>query len=168
MATGAGRISFLIDSPLRDLAHAMRELDGNVKKQIGAHTKAAAQPIWEDELRDRPVTRLQARLLADTGKVGVTAQNVFLRAGHVGKLSSGTPVQLLARAGEFGSNPSRQIGSKSRRGKPYTRTLGATFGAQARGGNVVHPAARDSIPRFAALWVQTAIRCIHESLEEVT
>lgn len=168
MATGAGRISFLIDSPLRDLAHAMRELEPDVKKQIGAHTKAAAQPIWEDELRDRPVTRLQTRALADTAKVGVTAQNVFLRAGHVGKLSSGTPVQLISRAAEFGSNPGRPVQSKSSRGKQYERKLGGAFGTQARGGNVVHPAARESIPRFASLWVQTAIRCIHELLEKVT
>ena len=168
MSTGAGRISLLIDSPLRDLAHAMRGLDGEIKSQIGTHTKNAAQPIWEDETRGRAVSRLQVRALADTARVGVQARNVFLRSGAVGLLSSGTPAAAVSRAAEFGAKPEQLVKVNARGKKPYGRKLGAAFGAPVRGGNVVYPAARDSIPRFASLWVQTAMRCIHESIEEVT
>ncbi len=168
MASGAGRISLLIDSPLRDLAHAMRGLDAEVKKQIGAQTKAEALPIWLDETKGRAVTRLQVRALVDTSRVGVTAQNVFLRAGAVGKLSTGTPAAVLARAAEFGSPPDRPVKTRSRAGTAYTRRMGTAFGARSKGGNVVYPAARDAIPRFASLWVQTALRCIHETVEEVS
>lgn len=168
MVSGAGRISLLIDSPLRDLAHAMQGLDTEVRSQIGTHTKNTAQPIWADETKARAATRLQVRALGDTARVGVTVQNVFLRAGAVGQLSSGTPAAVLARAVEFGSPPGRPVSTRSRAGTAYKRRMGTAFGPRVKGGNIVYPAARDAIPRFASLWVQTAIRCIHESIEEVT
>ena len=163
-----GRISLLLDSPLRDLAIAYRAVPAEVKKQINAHTKSAAEPIWKQETAERGTTRIQQRVLVDSARVGVTNRNVFLRSGAVGKLSSGVAVDRLATAAEFGRPDAAPIKSKSGKGTPYERKTGSLFGPRTRKGNVVHPAASDSIPRFASLWIQTAIRTLHEAGEEVS
>lgn len=168
MARGTGSISLLIDSPLRDLALAMRAVPTDIKKEIGSQTKKAAKPIWFEETRGRAQTRVQQRVLVNSSDVSVTARNVTLKAGGKGRLSSGTPVERLARAAEFGMNASKPITQKSKKGKQYTRTAGSTFGPNRRGGYVAYPAAREAIPRLASLWVQTARRTIHERIEEVT
>lgn len=163
-----GRISLLIDSPLRDLALALRETPREVKTQISRHTKAEARPIWQGETRERGVTRLQQRALVSSADVSVTARNVTLMAGGKGKLRSGTPVASVARAAEFGMNPTKKITSRSKNGKAYTRRAGNAFGTNRRTGNVVHPAASGAVPRLVSLWVQTAYRTIHEAIEKGT
>lgn len=163
-----GRISLLLDSPLRDLAIAYRAVPAETRKQINAHTKSAAEPIWKQETAERGTTRIQQRVLVDSARVGVTNRNVFLRSGAVGKLRDGTPVSLLATAAEFGRPDAAPIKSKSKKGTPYERSTGNVFGPRTRKGNVVHPAASDSIPRFASLLIQTAIRTLHEAGEEVS
>jgi hypothetical protein len=162
----AGSISLLVDSPLRDLAFTMREVPGELKKNISRSTKAEAQPIWFEETRDRAGTKLQQRVLVDSARVGVTARNVFLRSGAVGTLSSGTPVSLLAGPAEFGMNAATRIAQKSRKGKSYTRRAGDAFGVNKRQGNVVYLAASATLPRFASLWIQTAHRCLYEAEEK--
>lgn len=162
-----GRISLLVDSPLRTLAHAMRGLDSEVRAQIGKHTKPVAEPVWKEVTRAQVHDRLQARVLADTARVGVTTQNVMLRSGGVGKLSSGTPASVLARATEFGADPNKMINSRTKAGKAYTRRRGRQFNLPSSRGYVVYPAAREIIPRIASLWFSTAVRTIHETIEGV-
>ena|SRR5690606_28247494 len=154
-----GRISLLIDSPLRDLAMLYRTVPAETRKQINRATKADAQPIWKTETAERATTRIQSRTLVDTAKVGVTSRNVFLRSGG-GKLAE------LQSAAEFGRPAAAPIKSHSKKGTAYTRTTGDLFGARDRHGKVVFPAARASIARFASLWIQTAIRSLHEAGEK--
>lgn len=161
----SGRISLLVDSPLRDMLVAVRGVPAEVRSRIQQHTQAEALPIWSDELRGRGATRLQQRALVDSARVGVTARNVMLRSGSVGRLSSGTPVGLVSQAAEWGANENKQIQQRSRAGNVYTRRLGNAFGAPARRGNVVRPAARDSIPRFGALWFAICVRTVLDALE---
>lgn len=166
MAGRSGRISLLLDSPLRDMLIAVRSVPAEVRKQINAATKTAAEPIWFEEVRGRAGTRLQQRALVNSARVGVQSRNVFLRSGTVGRLSSGTPVSALSAAAEFGANPNKEIQQRSRKGRVYTRRLGLAFLSPTRGGKVVYPAARDSIPRFASLWIQTTVRTLMEALEK--
>lgn len=161
-----GSISLLVDSPLRDLASTMREVPADVRKNIASQTKKNADPIWNQELRERAASRIQQRALVNSGRVGVTARNVFLRSGAVGKLSSGTPVSAVARAAEWGLGAEKRIDTRSRKGTPYQRRAGNVFPANRRGGYVVHPAAADAIPRFASLWIQTARRSLYEAEEK--
>lgn len=155
-----GRISLLVDSPLRDLAIVYRAVPADARKHINRLTKAEAQPIWRGETTERAVTRIQIRALVDTAKVGVTNRNVFLRSG-------GGKYAALQSAAEFGRNPAAPVKSKSKLKKPYTRTTGGLFGEREQRGKVVYPAARDSISRFASLWIQTTIRALHEAGEKV-
>lgn len=155
-----GRISLLVDSPLRDLAFAYRAIPAELRKQTNQATKKDAQPIWKAEVTQRGVTRIQQRVLVDTAKVGVTNRNVFLRSGG-GKLNA------LLTAAEFGRPAAAPIKSHSKKGKAYTRTTGTLFGERDRRGKVVHPAAWASISRLASLWIQTTIRTLHEAGEKV-
>ena len=99
-------------------------------------------------------------------KVGVTAQNLTLRAG-IGPLSRTVSLTEVAKAIEFGNNPHVKEQAVSKRGKVFTRRRGNRFGPPAKTGHVAYPAARDAIPRIASLWVQTAVRTIHEQIEKV-
>ena len=162
-----GRISLLVDSPLRDLALAYKKVPTELRKQINKQTKSEAEPIWKQETAQQALSRIQHKVLVDSARVGVTNRNVFLRSGAVGKLRDGTPVERLATAAEFGRPSAAPIKSKSKTGKAYTRTTGPLFGPRNRKGNVVYPAARESIPRFASLWIQTTLRTLHEAGESV-
>ncbi|UUE19890.1 hypothetical protein [Microbacterium sp. J1-1] len=160
-----GRISLLIDSPLRDLLVALRAVPAEARKHVTAHTRKSAEPIWIEETRDRAATRLQQRALVNTARVGVATRNIYLRSGAVGQLSSGTPASVVAFPAEFGANPEKQIEQRSRKGKPYKRRLGNTFGSPRRGGNVVYPAARESIPRIASVAIQSAYRALLDAFD---
>lgn len=161
----SGRISLLIDSPLRDLLIALRAVPAEARKHVTAHTRANAEPIWTEETRDRAATRLQQRALVNTARVGVATRNIYLRSGGVGKLSSGTPASVVAFGAEFGANPDKQITQRSRKGKPYKRRLGNVFGAPRRGGNVVYPAAREATPRIASVAIQSAYRALLDAFD---
>lgn len=162
----SGRISLLVDSPLRTVIAAMSGLDAEVRKQIQNATKAAGLPIWQESTRAQASTRMQVRL-ADSARVGVTARNVVLRAGAVGTLSSGAPLSRIAKAIEFGAHPDTPIKTRSRTGTPYTRRLGRGFRLPRSRGYVAHPAAAESaIRRLASLLVQTTVRTVHEQIEK--
>lgn len=161
------RISVLIPgSPLGVLAHAMQGLEPAVKREIGARTKGPAADMWRDELGQHVETRLQGAV-ARSGAVGVTQQNVTLRAGGAGALSSGTPVSVITKATEFGMRSTRLVDTTSRKGKAYKRRGGTAFGPPRRKGNTVYPAAREVIARIASFWVQTAHRTIREFVERL-
>lgn len=164
MIRGTGSISLLIDSPLRDLALALRTVGPEVRAQINAATKAAAEPIWTDEVKGRALTRLKQRALVDTARVGVTSRNVLLRSG--GLTYPGRSGDRITKAAEFGGGEAKVITSRTKKGKTYTRRLGPAFGPPYRRGSVVYPAASRSIPRFASLWAQTGRRTIHEAIEK--
>ena len=158
------RISLLIDSPLATLQQAMRGLDSAVKRQIGAQTKRVALPVWQEETRFRGDTRQRTRL-AQSAAVGVTATNVTLKAG-IGPLSRTASLTELAKAIEFGNNPYVKEQAVSKRGKVFTRRRGNRFGPPAKKGNVAYPAVEAATPRIIALWIQTAVRTIHEEIEK--
>lgn len=162
----SGRISVLVSKDLQTLLSAVQELPKEVAAQVRKFTKADAEPIWQESVRGHVVTRLQTRALSDTARVAVSDSNVMLKSGGIGKLSSGLPISTIAQGVEFGANPAKQIQQRSRKGKTYTRRRGNVFGLPRSRGYVVYPAARDSIPRLASLWVQTTVRTIHETFEK--
>lgn len=161
----SGRISLLVDSPLRDVLVALRAVPAEARKNVTAYTRKNAEPIWFEETRDRAGTKLQQKSLVNTARVGVATRNIYLRSGGVGKLSSGTAIPTVAFGAEFGGNPEKVITQKSRKGKPYKRRMGNVFGAPRRGGNVVYPAARESIPRIASVAIQSAYRALLDAFD---
>lgn len=164
---GVGRISLLIDSPLRTVNLAYRGMEPEMRKQITSRLKPVATSAWQEETRGHALTRLQSRVLAGTARAGVSGLSVSLNSGGGGKLSSGTPTGLLSRAVAFGAGPGKLQTVRSRKGKTFKRRMGNRFPrATAQGGWVVYPSARVAIPRVSGLVVQTAIRTAHEVAEK--
>lgn len=164
----AGRISLLVSHDMRVLVEAVRGMDADVRKQIRTHTRQQAAPLWKSEIAQHTGTRLQNRVLVDSARVSVTDQNVMIKSAQVGKLSSGVPVSKLAGPAEFGGFEGKQIKQRSGRGpnNTYTRRMGNAFGHPIRKGKVFFPAAHESIPRVASLWLQTAYRTVAETFEK--
>lgn len=162
---GTGRISLLVDSPLRDMLIALRGVPAEARAQVTKQTRAAAEPIWFEEIRGRAETRLQQRTLVDSSRVGVATRNIYLRSGAVGRLSSGTDVSRIANPGEFGANPGKQISQRAKGGKVYTRKLGNAFGPPRRGGYAFYPAVKDAIPRVTSVAIQTCRRALFDALD---
>lgn len=160
-----GRISLLIDSPLRRMLLSLRTVPAEARKQAQKYANAAAIPIWKEETRDRAGTRLEQRVLVDSARVGVTARNITLRSGGVGKLSSGTPASVVAIAAEYGMGQGKEIATTSRKGTPYKRRAGAAFRAPKRGGYVFNPAVRDAVPRIASVIIQSVRRSLFDALD---
>lgn len=141
-------------------------MDREVAAQIRKHTKPVAAPVWQEAVRGNVTDRLQTRVLSDTATVSVSDANVMLRSGGTGKMSSGIQKSVLVSGTEFGADPNKMIASKTKGGKPYQRRRGQQFKLPRSRGYVVFPAAREVIPRIASLWVQTAVRTVHEVFEK--
>lgn len=157
-------ISLLVDRGLLAFVQAARSIDRETGAELRKQTRKNAEPIWRESVTERLQTRIQARVLGDSARVAVTNTNVLMKSGGVGK-TRGTPNGLLASGAEFGADPKKKIKQRSSRGNSYTRTRGRTFLLPRRKGYVVFPAAGDATARIAALWVQTYVRTMAETLE---
>jgi hypothetical protein len=163
---GIGRISLLVSKDLQRVATVAMNLDREVASRLRRHTRMEAEPILRDEMTGRISSRLQARALLDTARVSVSDTNVMLKTATVGKMSSGVKASVVAPMAEFGVTPTKQIRQRSRKGKQYTRRIGAVAGPPRRKGYVFFPAVREVIPRIASLWMQTAYRTLAETFEK--
>lgn len=161
----SGRISVLITRELQILLQAMKEIPRELAKAVRVHTQREAAPIWQESVRGHVTDRMQTRILSDTARVAVTDSNVLLKSGAVGTMANGTPKSLLAAGTEFGADPNFTRSVTNAQGTTFTRHTKRQFRRPRSGGHVVYPAARDSVPRLASLWVQTAIRSVMETIE---
>jgi hypothetical protein len=161
----SGRISVLVSKELQTLLSAVRELPASVNKQIRIHTKPVVEPVWQEAVRGHVVDRLQTRVLFDTARVAVADTQITLKAGGVGQLRRGVPNATLAKGVEFGADREFVRTVTNRRGTRFERHTKRQFHLPRSRGYVVYPAARTVIPRLVSLWVQTAVRTIHELIE---
>lgn len=163
------RITVFGSKELQSVILALRPLDRDTKREIRKHTKTMATPEWEQALNENASTRLEHRVLAQTGRVRVSDQNVMLTSATVGRaLSGGLQPKRDAAAVEFGADDERvTYEATSRTGRRFkvTRNTRAQLRPRKRTGYVVYQAAADIIPRIASLWIQTAARTIYDKLE---
>lgn len=162
----SGRISLLVSKDLQALVQAALSLPGEVSKQLRAQTRRVVEPAFQEEMRSRVGTRIEARVLLDTARVSVRDDNVILRTATIGKVN-GTPASVLAGPAEFGMNPGALIQTTSRKGKAYKRRIGPVFRRHVKQGHVFFPAVQAFIPRAGALWFQTTYRTVAETFEKV-
>lgn len=133
-------------------------------------TKNMAAEAWAQALRENASTPLEHAVLAKTGRVRVSDQNVTLTSATVGRaLPGGLQPKRDAAAVEFGA-ADRVVPyeATSRRGNRYrvnNRNTRAQLRGRKRNGYVVYPSAADIIPRVAALWTQTVARTLYDILE---
>jgi hypothetical protein len=148
------------------LRRASKAYQSEVRKQ----TRTALLPEWQKGLNERAESRVEHRVLASTGRVKMSNQNVRLSSATVGrKLSGGLDPKTMSAAVEFGADRNKKVtySARSRKGKTYqvTRRTRSQFRSPQRGGYVVYPTAKALIPRFASLWVQTVVRTFHDGIE---
>ena len=164
------RISILHSEKLQAVVLAIRGFDRELQGQIRRATKQIGQPDWQSALHAQASTTMETRVLAATGRMTVSNQNVTLKSAAIGRpLSGGASPSLLARGVEHGAIPRVEtITQRSRKGNRYTarRRVNAWARPVNRSGYVFYPAAARMIPRFAALWAQTTVRTIHEAFEK--
>lgn len=164
------RISVYSSRELQGLIARLKTTDRETRKQIRQATKAAAGPIWTSALSEQLSTRLEARVLAKTGRVKVSDQNVTLTAASIGRsLPGGLSPKTDYHVVEFGADRDEWVTyeARSSKGRPFSvkRRTRRQLRPRKRTGYVVYPAAADAIPRLASLWVQTAVRTLHEIVE---
>lgn len=161
------RVSVFRSPALQGTILALKGMDKELAKQIRQHLKSVTVAEWKTDLAQHSITRMENRVLVDSGKVAVSNENITLKAGGTAKrLRGGAKVRDLTQGTEFGSNPDRQVRGTSRKGAAYKRRLGPTFRPPNKKGYVFYPAAADAIPRIAALFVQTTVRTFHELVEK--
>lgn len=163
------RITVFGSKELQAVILALKTLDRDTKTEIRKHTKDMAGQEWGAALKENASTKLEHRVLANTGRVRVSDQNVTLTSATVGRaLKGGLQPKRDAAAVEFGADAEMvRYTATSRTGRRYDvkRNTRAQLRPRNRKGYVVYPAAADIIPRIASLWIQTASRTIFDKLE---
>ena len=161
------------DRQLTSLVQSMTFLDKEVTRLVRWQSRLVIDDEWRKGVRERAKSPLQHRMLADTARVVVSDRNVGLRSGATRGSLKGFPANsnMNAQRVEFGGNPDKKTTyqRKPKRGNTHsvTRRTAGQLGLRYRNGNAVFPAAENLIPRIRKLWIQTAVRTIHDSLEEV-
>ncbi|MET4053586.1 hypothetical protein ABID81_002964 [Frigoribacterium sp. PvP054] len=154
-----------LQATVLSLRQASKEMQSNVRK----YTREQLLPEWQKGLAERAETRLEHRVLVDTGRVKMSNQNVRLSSATVGrKLRGGLNPKTQAYAVEFGGDRSEYRGYESRRGGTnftVRRRTQAQLRPRRRNGYVVYPTAKALVPRFASLWVQTVVRSFYDAIE---
>lgn len=163
------RISVYSSAELRAILSAARYIDRDTRAAIRKGTREHGRQVWQQELAQAADSRLEHRVLVQTGRVKASDRNITLTSATVGrKLRGGLLPSRDFGPVEFGADDERVTYSRrSPAGRDHrvTRNTRAQFKSRNPKGNVVYPAASRAIPRLASLWVQTAVRAIHEAFE---
>jgi hypothetical protein len=169
MALKGSSISVFESKELQATILALRGMDKELSAQIRKATKSVTQTEWQRALSSHASSSLDQAVLVKSGRVAASNKNISLKSGTLGtKLSGGAKTFELTGGVEFGAHPDKRIRSRSSKGKAYTRRLGSVFKPYKATGYVAYPAAAETIPRIAALWVQTVVRTFHEAIEKGT
>jgi hypothetical protein len=162
------KISAYSNAELQGLILGMNGLDRSLRAQLRKQSRTVIAPEWKAAVAARASTKLENRALVATATATVTDTNVYLNSGGKGKLAARFP--NVSRAAEFGADRDfRNSYSSNRKGKSYRINKRATqrqLPKFAKTGHVVYPSAANIIPRIAALWVQTTVRELHETIEK--
>lgn len=164
------RVSAYSSRELLTVLRGLRNLDRETKKHLRRSLKQVAEQAWKQTLAQNASTRLEHRVLVDSGRVRVSDQNVRLTSASLSRsLSGGLKPSVNFGPVEFGATPRPGATERatSRRGKSFDRKRDPSrpFKRPNRKGYVVYPAAASVIPRILAMYVQTFVRAIHEALE---
>lgn len=155
-----------LQAAILGLRRAEKEIQADVRK----YTRQLLLPEWQKGLAERAESRLEHRVLVETGRIKMSNQNVRMSSATVGrKLSGGLNPKTQSAAVEFGADRSKitTYEARSRKGTVFkvTRHTSAQLRPRRRGGYVVYPTAKAMVPRFASLWVQTVVRRFRDALE---
>lgn len=152
------RIPVTANRDLTAMVRGLKFIETEWLKVWTREARADVEPLWRDELEKSRPNRLQRAVLVRTSRVSVSRRAIQLKAGAVGRLSSGDKPARIARAVEFGQEQGLRT-TYIRRDKPVpapaqhrvTRRTAHPVGPRAANGKVVWPALERFVPRAAAV-----------------
>lgn len=148
---------------------ALRQMDRTLRKQIYKYSRQAIAPDWKESIASASTTDLERQVLLRGARADVSADKVTLvAASSTRKLRGGASPAEIGHAVEFGAVWRRaEITASSSKGKRYgyTRTVNKQFKPRRARGHVAYPIAMQNVARYASLWVQIAVRVMHEAAE---
>ena len=159
------------DARLDAVVFGLKLVGRDVRNQINRTTRAELKPIWQQEMA-KQLGGKHKFTVAMLGKGLVQGGNPpVLRAATSRRPLSGGLVPdrdyFLAEFGGRSTLFSRyQRRSKSGARHDVSRRTMLGLPPTIRRGRVAYPAAAETAPRMASLWVQTFVRAVYEAVEE--
>ncbi|WP_144719241.1 hypothetical protein [Agrococcus jejuensis] len=169
-----GRIDVEGSRLLQAAILSLRVAPTEVRKQVRQVSKRALEPEFTKQIAERAAMsnqpRLSSAVLVRGARIQVSDQNVRMRtAASTRALKGGLVPNAYGKAIEFGANAGKvsTYTRRSPKGKPHQvkRHTTRQWPRVRRQGWAFYPTVENLLPRFAALWTQTAIRTVHEALE---
>lgn len=161
------------DARLDAAIFGLKLVERETRNRINRETRAVLKPIWQQEL-DKQMAGTRAftsRLLAGRRVAGGNPPVLYAATSRrgVGKSKRLKPNEdgYLAEFGGYSTRYSRYRRT-SPNGTRHTVERRTMLGLPPRinKGRVVYPAAAETAPRVASLWVQTFVRSVYEAVEE--
>lgn len=147
---------------------ALKQMGATLRRAIYRASRENIVPEFRQELYADANTHLEERVLAQNARADVTARGVTLKAAQSRKALSGgaSPVQI-GHAVEFGAPWRAATITTTRDGTTFTykRVINKQLKPRRSVGHLVWPLAARLAPRFAALWVQTTVKTMYDSIE---
>jgi hypothetical protein len=148
---------------------SLKGMDATLRKRIYAEQRGKIVPEWTEALASRANTSLESRVMLTGARVKLSPERVTLVAANSNKkLSGGATVSQLAKAVEFGGKSRVQtIARRKKNGgtATYKRRVNTQFKGPRRQGYVAYNVAAEMAPRFASLYVQTAVKTMYDAFE---
>jgi hypothetical protein len=157
---------------LQAVVLAFTRLQTTVKREINAATRTHLNPIWQGEIRARVRTRMDEKIMAAGAKVKAGNPPVLQAAASVRAIGGRLRPADDWQGWEFGADPTRvtTYTRKSKGGGTHqvTRHTTRQMPPVTRQGRVAYAGLAGTVPRAAALWVQTVVRVVHDAAEGVS
>lgn len=169
-----GRIDVGNNRALQAAILSIRAAPAEVRKRVRQTSRASLEPDFKKRVTERAsesnVPRLSIAVVARSAGITMSDQNVRMKAGSsTRRLKGGLSPAIYSPAVEFGSsrNTTTKYSRRSRKGKTHTVTRNATrqMPYRRQRGWAFYPTVEQMTPRYASLWVQTAIRTTADALE---
>jgi hypothetical protein len=159
------------DARLDAVVFGLKLVGRDVRNQINRTTRAELKPIWQQEIA-KQLAGKHPFTVAMLGKGLVSGGNPpTMRAATSRRALSGGLIPdkdyFLA---EFGGRSTlfSKYTRRSKNGVQHSVSRRTMLGLPPtiRRGRVAYPAAAETAPRMASLWVQTFVRSVYEAVEE--
>ncbi len=166
------RIDVTAVRELRAMIIGLALVDREFSKAFRTEARKELEPEWEKALDASHPTRLQRHVLVSTSRVSVTNRAITLKAGSVGRLSSGSSNAEIARAVEFGQAASFRSRYKRRNERAsgshtVVRRTAVPVSPRKPTGKVVYPALERFVPEAAEIAVELFARMVREAVDDL-
>ena len=170
-----GRVDVLKSRELQAAILGLRNADKETRKHVRATTRQKLEPEFTKVMAEHsamsPQPKLSNAVLVRTARIAASDQNVKMKAAASTKrLSGGLVPNVNGKVVEMGArNPvPTKYYRKSKNGGRHVvkRNAMNQLPPYRKGGHVFFPTTKELIPRFAALWTQTAIRSVREAFDK--